>query len=354
MSRFTRPVGVSRDFLGADGENLWGDIGLAGFDEAGIDWEYLPQDVAVLRPEDVDGRPGLVFAAPAVDATTFDGVASPPLVLARFGVGYDAVDLDACTRAGVAVTITPDGAQKPVATAALGLLLGTLLNLGIKDRLVREDRWDERTAWMGRGLTGATVGVLGFGSTGTELARLLAPFDVTLLAYDPYCPPERAAELGARLVTRDELATQADAVVVMAALTPETRHLVDASFLALMKPTASLVNVARGPIVDEAALVTALQERRIRAAGLDVFEQEPLDPASPLRGLDNVLLAPHSIGWTDEMSRGNGASAVRAIVDALSGRIPRFVVNRAVLDRPSPSSTSSTDTPDIDPQEARA
>lgn len=326
-----RPVGISNDFLGPDGTNLWGDIGLDGLDEAGVDWEYLETDVPVLRPEDIDGRPAVLFAGPAVDASTFTGVESPPALLARFGVGYDAVDLDACTAAGVAVTITPDGAQRPVATAALGMLLGGLLNLSVKDRLVREGRWDERTAWMGRGLTGTTVGIVGFGSTATDFATLLAPFGVSILAYDPYCPPERADTFGARLVGIEELAEQSDAVVVMAVLTPETLHLVGEDFLARMRPTATLVNVARGPIVDESALVEALSHRRIRFAALDVFEREPLTDDSPLLALDNVLLTPHSVGWTDEMSLGNGRSAVGAILDVLAGRDPRFVVNTAVL-----------------------
>ncbi|MDF2045108.1 MULTISPECIES: NAD(P)-dependent oxidoreductase [Microbacterium] len=327
-----RPVGISRDFLDAAGRNVWGDIGLDGFDEAGIAWEYLPDDVPVLRPEDIDGRPAVLFAAPAVDATTFSGVTEPPMVLARFGVGYDAVDLDACTDAGVAVTITPDGARRPVATAALGMLLGGLLNLGIKDRLVREKRWDERTSWMGRGLTGTTVGVVGFGGTGTDLARLLAPFEVELLAYDPYCPLSRAEEFGAELVGLEDLAARSDAIVVMAVLTPETHHLIDADFLDRVKPTATLVNVARGPIIDEPALIAALRDGRLRAAALDVFENEPLPDDSPLRSLDNVLLSPHCVGWTDEMSLGNGRSAVRAVVGALAGEIPSFVVNRPVLE----------------------
>lgn len=329
-----RPVGISRDFLDADGVNVWGDIGLDGLDAAGIAWEYLRDDVAVLRPEDVDGRPAVLFAAPAVDASTFAAVAAPPLVLARFGVGYDAVDLDACTAKGVAVTITPDGARRPVATAALGMLLGALLNLGVKDRLVREHRWDERTSWMGRGLTGKTVGIVGFGSTGTDLARLLAPFDVELLAYDPYCPPSRAEEFGAEIVDRDELAARCDAIVIMAVLTPETHHLIDADFFARMKPTAALVNVSRGPIIDEDALITALGAGRLRSAALDVFEAEPLAADSPLRSFENVLLSPHSVGWTDEMSLGNGRSAVRAIIDALAGRAPAFVVNKDVLTTP--------------------
>lgn len=330
-----RPVGISRDFLDPDGANLWGDIGLDGLDAAGIEWEYLGSDVPELRPEDVEGRPALLFAAPAVTRATFEGVRRPPAVLARFGVGYDTVDLAACTAAGVAVTITPDGARRPVATAALGMLLGIQLNLATKDRLVRTGRWSERTGWMGRGLTGRTIGLIGFGSTATDLAALLAPFSPRLLAYDPYCPPERAVEAGAELVPLDRLARESDAVIVMAVLTPETEHLVDAAFFAAMRPHAVLVNVARGPIVDEAALIDALTGGRIRGAALDVFEAEPIDPNNPLLGLDSVLLTPHSVAWTDEMSIGNGRSAVQAIIDTLAGRPARFVVNREVLDTPA-------------------
>ncbi len=329
-------VGVSRDFLGGDGVNVWGDIGLSGLDDAGVAWEYMPDDVAEFTAEQLAPYDAVIFAAPAVTAASFaDGVPRPAL-LARFGVGYDAVDLAACTAAGVAVTITPDGARRPVATAALTMLLAALQNVVTKDRLVREHRWPERVNWMGRGLTGATVGLIGAGNTGTDLVRLLAPFEVEVIAYDPHCTPERAAAGGFACVGLDELAARADAIVVMAVLTPETYHLVDADFLARMKPEAVLVNVARGPIVDEVALIDALERRVIRHAALDVFEDEP--QTSGIERLDNVTLTPHSIAWTSEMSLGNGRSCVRAVLDVAAGRPPRYVINRDVLDNPAFSS----------------
>lgn len=331
----TKPIGISRDFLGRDGANLWGDIGLGRLDDLATPWEYLPEVTTELTPEQIDGRPAVIFAAPAVTEDTFTGVAESPLVLARFGVGFDAVDLAACTAHDVAVTITPDGARRPVATAALTLILGTLQNVSLKDRLVREGRWAENSLWMGLGLTGMTVGLVGFGSTATDLVNLLGPFQTKILAYDPYCPPERAEELGAKLAPLQEVAASADVLVVMAGLTPETFHLVNADLLATMKPTAVIVNVARGPIVDEEALIEALSSGVIRGAGLDVFEVEPLPASSPLISMDNVLLSPHSIAWTDEMSRGNGASAIQAALDVLTGRVPRFVVNKDVLERES-------------------
>lgn len=329
----TLKVGVTRDFLGLDGTNLWGDIGLSGLDAAGVTWEYLDEDAPSLLAEHIAPYDAVVFAAPSVTRRSFAEGTPRPALLARFGVGYDAVDLQACTDAGVAVTITPDGARRPVATAALTMLLAVLHNSVVKDRLVREGRWGDRALHMGRGLTGATVGLVGVGSTGSDLVELLRPFQVTALGHDPFCPPERAEALGVRLCGLSELAGESDAVVVMAALTPDTHHLIDAEVLGAMRPDAVLVNVARGQIVDEDALVAALTSRQIRAAGLDVFESEP--PTSGIERLPNVTLAPHSLAWTSEMSWGNGSSCVRAVVDLASGRIPQHVVNRDVLTRPT-------------------
>ncbi|MET9968062.1 NAD(P)-dependent oxidoreductase [Streptomyces sp. NPDC006356] len=332
MGRGAIRVGVSRDFLDADGRNVWGDIRLGELDAAGVDWHYLPRTTGELLAADVDGLDAVLFAAPAVTERTFAGATRPPLLFARFGVGYDTVDLDACTRHGALVTITPDGARRPVATAAVALLLAVMHNLVTKDRLVRERRWTEKEQWMGQGLTGRRVGLLGLGNTAGDLVELLRPFGVEIIAYDPYCPPATAERLGARLTDVDTVMAEADAVIVMCALTEETRHLVDARRLALMKPSAVLLNVARGPIVDETALIEALRVGRIRAAGLDVFESEPPAADNPLLTMENVILSPHALAWTDEMSAGNGGSAVRAILDIAEGQAPRFVVNRDALD----------------------
>jgi phosphoglycerate dehydrogenase-like enzyme len=327
-------VGISRDFLDAEGRNVWGDIGLSALDAAGVGWHYLPRTTGELLAADVDGLDAVLFAAPAVTPRTFEGAQHPPLLFARFGVGYDTVDLDACTRYDTLVTITPDGAKRPVATAALTLLLTVLHHVVVKDRLVREGRWDDKQRWMGRGLTGRRIGLVGLGSTARELVGLLRPFETEVIAYDPYCAPDLAAVLDVHLVDLDTVMAQADAVIVMAALTEETRHLIDARRLARMKPSAVLINVARGPIVDEHAVTEALIERRIAGAGLDVLETEPPAADNPLLTLDNVILSPHALAWTDEMSAGNGSSAVRAILAVAQGQVPEYVINRDVLHRP--------------------
>ncbi|HLZ09518.1 MAG TPA: NAD(P)-dependent oxidoreductase, partial [Chloroflexota bacterium] len=151
---------------------------------------------------------------------------------------------------------------------------------------------------------------------------------------DPFATAEAAAAVGVELVDLETLLRAADFLCICAALTPETHHLLNAERLALLKPTAFLINVARGPIVDQAALTTVLRERRIAGAGLDVFEEEPVDPNDEILTFDNVIVTPHAICWTDECMLNNGRSAIESILDVAAGRAPRYIVNRAVLDHP--------------------
>lgn len=327
-------VGLTRDFLKPDGTLGFGDIGLDLLDQApGVEWEFLAENTPELLPEQVRDYDALLVLGPRVTAGTLSG-SGRLTVVARFGVGYDNVDVPACTAAGVLLTITPDGVRRPVAVSVITLLLALSHRLIEKDRLTREGRWAEKLGYMGQGVTGRTLGVIGYGNIGREVFRLAQPFGMRHLAFDPHLPADAGQELGVELVDLDTLLTQSDFVAVCCALTPETHHLIDAARLARMKPNAYLINVARGPIVDQAALTEALEERRIAGAGLDVFEQEPVDPSDPVVTLDNVIVAPHAICWTDECFLGNGRSACESILDVAAGRAPRYVVNREVLEQP--------------------
>jgi D-3-phosphoglycerate dehydrogenase len=255
-------------------------------------------------------------------------------VVARFGVGYDTVDVPACTEAGIALCITPDGVRRPVAVSIITLMLALTGKLMVKDALTRKGAagYAQRAAHMGVGLVGRTLGSLGIGNIGAELFRLAKPFDMTFIAHDPYADKTVASDLGIELVSIEELFARADVLSVNCPLTPETRHIVNAERLALMKPTAYLINTARGPIVDQKALTRVLQERRIAGAGLDVLEKEPPDADDPILKLDNVTLAPHALCWTDQCFAGIGASCVRAVLGIMRGQTPPTVVNRPVLD----------------------
>ena len=187
---------------------------------------------------------------------------------------------------------------------------------------------------MGVGLAGRTLGSVGLGNIGRETFGLAAPFGMRHLAHDPYATPEAASEAGVELVDLGTLLRDSDFVMINSALTPETRHLLDAEKLALMKPTAYLINAARGPIVDQRALVDALRAERLAGAGLDVFEEEPADPEDPIFALPNVIATPHALAWTDEIALGNGRGAIESVLDVAAGRVPKNVVNRDVVDDP--------------------
>lgn len=325
-------VGLSLDLSDGNGGFSWGDIEIENLQP--LSWDFLTSVDSHFTPQSLHGFHGVAFAGPSVTANSFSTSFEPPLVLSRFGVGYDNIDLDACTAAGTALTITPDGSKKPVATAALMLTLSTMHRLVAKNSLARNDGWAHRLVGLGQGLNGKTVATIGLGNIATEFFRLISPFDVRKIAYDPWKTKEEGLSHGVELIDLSTLMSQADVVVVMAQLTPESHHLIGEAQIALMKSNAVLINISRGPIVEEAALIKALSRRAIFAAGLDVFESEPLAKNNPLLALDNVILTPHNIAWTDELARGMGRSAFKAIKDISQGAVPDFVVNKEVLTTP--------------------
>ena len=326
-------VALSADFRKADGSPLFPDFDLKPLIEApGVEVLFLePADS--LRAEQLADADALILLTPRFSAESIHPNGRLAVV-ARFGVGYDNVDVDALTRAGIPLVITPDGVRRPVAVSIIALMLALTGRLRIKDRLTREgpDGFNRRAQFMGCGLVGRTLGSLGIGNIGAEMFRLAKPFDMAFIAHDPYAAPELAHELGVELVELDDVFRRSDVLAVNCPLTADTRHLVNAPRLALMKPTAFLINTARGPIVDQQALTAVLQDERIAGAGLDVFEREPPPADDPLLRLDNAILTPHALCWTDQCFAGNGAADVRAVLDVQHGRVPRGVVNRDVLD----------------------
>jgi phosphoglycerate dehydrogenase-like enzyme len=185
---------------------------------------------------------------------------------------------------------------------------------------------------MGEGLIGKTLGQLGMGNIGAEVFRMAAPFGLNFIAHDPFIDKAKAAELGVEVVSSDELFRRSDFLSVSVPLSDATRHYVNAARLKLMKPTAYLINTARGPVVDQRALYQALTDGTIAGAGLDVFEVEPAPAEEPLFKLDSVIVTPHALCWTDECFAGNGAADIAAVTEVMHGRVPRGVVNREVLE----------------------
>jgi len=328
-------VALSGDFKKADGSPTFPDFDVEPLRKApGVEVEYIDASNPV-RAEQLADFDALILLMPrfARESVHPNGRLS---VVARFGVGYDNVDVPACTEAGIPLVITPDGVRRPVAVSIITLLLALTGKLLIKDKLTRggPETFNQRVDHMGVGLVGRTLGSIGIGNIGAELFRMAKPFDMKFIAHDPFADKAVAAELGIEPVSMEDVFRRADVLCVNCPLTPETKHLVNAERLALMKPTAYLINTARGPIVDQKALTKVLAERRIAGAGLDVLESEPPDPNDPILKLDNVILAPHALCWTDQCFAGNGAADVKAVLDIQHGRVPRGVVNRVVLDQP--------------------
>ena len=328
-------VGITRDILDSRSDPSFSQAALKILDDApGIEWEYLPTIARELTPEHA-ARYDAVYVNMARAPGTAVGRADCRLrVVARHGVGYDSVDVPAMTRAGIVVTNTPMAMPRPVATIALTFILALAGKLALKDRLTRTGRWDERMNNMGMGLTGRTLGVVGAGRIGKELLRMARVFDLKLLAADPYVNAVELSYIGARKVELATLLRESDFVVTIPLLNDETRHLISTRQFALMKPSAYFINVSRGPVVDELALIAALKDGRIAGAALDVFEREPVDPANPLLAMDNVIVTPHSLCWTDECFHNMASTGLRSIVDVASGHKPEFVVNTDVLAHP--------------------
>lgn len=326
-------VGITRDFLGPDGTSDLDALVGPLFEEAGLVWEYIAENPPVLQPEQIEKYDALLVLGAGITAETLTG-ADRLAIIARFGVGYDKIDVGACTESGVLLTIAPDGVRRPVATSILTFILSLSHQLLIKDRLTRAGGWRNTQNYRGMGLVGKTLGLIGMGNIGKEAFKLAEPFGMRHITFDPYVTPAEAEVLGVELVELDTLMQTADFVCVCCPLTDRTRGLVDERRIGLMKPTAYLINTARGPIVDQRALTTALQNRQIQGAGLDVFEQEPISDTDPLLSLDNVIVTPHSICWTDECFEGNGKSASQSIIRVAAGAIPDYIVNRDVLDSP--------------------
>jgi phosphoglycerate dehydrogenase-like enzyme len=328
-------VSLTADFFESDGRPKYRDIGLDRLADAsrfavGRFRDHHPE----IAPEQLAGVNGVVVLTPRVTARSLER-SDDLLVVARFGVGYDSVDVPACTAADVVLCIAAGAVDRPVAEATVGWMLALTHNLLVKDTLVRQARWNDRSRFMGCELRERTLGVIGFGGIGRALVKLLAGFGMhPPLVHDPFAPAARVEEHGARSVSLDELLTGADFVSIHCPLTAETRNLIGARELSLMKPDAYLINTARGGIVDEAALAAALAGRRIAGAALDCFADEPLTAAPVFADFDNVFLAPHCIAWTDEMFRDIGRTACQSIVDLAGGNRPRGVVNPEVFSRP--------------------
>ena len=282
----------------------------------------------------------LVALAPRADAilTNWKGVrrrtieaAAKCQVIVRYGVGLDNIDIEAATECGIAVANVPDYCMDEVSNEAMALLLSGARGILTYDRSVHSGTWDVKVGMPLFRLQGMTLGIVGFGRIGRTVAPKAQAFGLRVVACDPYIDPQEMVQRGVTPVDFDMLVRESDFVTLHTPLTPETRGMIGRESLAKMKPTAWLINTARGPVVDTAALYDALRKKQIAGAGLDVLPQEPPDFSNPLFTLPNVIVTPHSAFYSEGSLRELQAKAAERVVEALTGKVPGTIANPAIL-----------------------
>jgi len=250
------------------------------------------------------------------DERVLSALAPKLRIVARFGIGFEHVDLECASRLGVAVTNTPGCMSAGVADLAMALILGIGRRIPQLDRKIKDGGWDAR--FVGNELEGKTVGLVGYGNIARKLAKYLSGFDCRILKYDIALPECDGL---------DVIARESDYISLHLPATNETRGMIGKGFISKMKPTAFLINTARGEVVDEHEMIAALKENRIAGAALDVFEQEPLPVDSELRSLPNVIFTPHIASYTYETVSKSAFTAIDNIEDLFEGRTPRNILN---------------------------
>jgi D-3-phosphoglycerate dehydrogenase len=292
----------------------------------------------VLAPRDCLSEEGVIAVAREADAILVrEAPVSAGVIdalthckaIVRYGVGVDNIDLEHARRRGIYVANVPGYGTEEVSDHAAALLLACIRNLRTRDANLREGRFETGIQESIFRTTGKTLGLIGYGQIGRALHRKWKGFlPQRVLVFDPYAQPKTLLENGAEAAELDRLLTESDYISLHAPLTPQTRHIVNAETLAKMKPNAIIVNTARGELIDEKALAAALAEGRIAAAGLDVFEKEPLGPDHPFIGLPNVVLSGH-VGWySKDAVKELQTRGAQEVVRVLSGGVPQCWVNR--------------------------
>ncbi|ADQ06245.1 D-isomer specific 2-hydroxyacid dehydrogenase NAD-binding protein [Caldicellulosiruptor hydrothermalis 108] len=254
-------------------------------------------------------------------------------VIGRYGVGVNTIDIEAATEKGICVVNVPDYCMDEVSDHALALILTLARKIVLLNNSVKKGIWDYKISKPIYRLRGKVLGLVGFGRIPRTLAQKAKSIGFNILVYDPYISPNDAEAYGAKLVSLDELMTQSDFISIHVPLNKETYHLIGPQELKLMKPTAFLINTARGPVIDEKALIEVLLEKRIAGAALDVTEVEPIQSDNPLLKMDNVIITPHVAWYSEEAEAELRTKAAQGIADVLLGYWPRYLVNKEVMSK---------------------
>ena len=322
-------VGISGDLLNSNGIPCFGNEALSKIKtRSDIEIIWMDKSIKEITEEMASKFDAILLNIPKASAKSVSRDDCKLKIISRFGVGYDSVDIEAMKEKGIVVTNTPNAVRRPVAVAALTMMFALSGKLLKKNDLVRSGQWNDRTNFMGMGLTQKTLGIVGAGSIGQETIKLSQPFFKKIIAFDPFLTKEELHSTGALKTDLIELAKSSDIIVVLCNLNKSTQGMINNKFFSNMKKTSYIINLSRGPVINEKDLELALENKMIAGAGLDVTSEEPLSPNSKLMSFENVILTPHSLCWTDECFHNIATEAINSILNFFDGTKLENQVNK--------------------------
>ncbi len=321
-------LGISSDLLTNEGRPCFGEEPLkALFREEDIFVEWMEPQMQILSEKETSKYDAILLNSPKLTIDSINPNNNKLKIVSRFGVGYDSVDLNVLKKNNIMLTNTPNAVRRPVAIASLTMILSLAGKLIVKDQLLREGRWNERTNYMGVGLMNKTLGLIGFGGIGKEFVKISKNLFKKIICFDPYVDRKEMHNLQVEKVNFNEIAISSDFVVILCDLNEKTKGMIDSFFLNKMKSSSYLVNLSRGAVVNEKDLVTALKQNKIAGAGLDVMTNEPIEENNDLINLKNTILTPHSLCWTDECFDSIAKEAISSILNYFQNK---DIINRIV------------------------
>tara|TARA_A100001015_G_scaffold293998_1_gene371264 strand:+ start:406 stop:1383 length:978 start_codon:yes stop_codon:yes gene_type:complete len=314
-------VGISGDLLNNENEPCFGNAPLELLkNRKDIEISWMDKSITELTSDMSSVYDAILLNLPKAKAHSVSKTNCKLKIISRFGVGFDSVDIEAMKRKNIIVTNTPNAVRRPVAVAALTMIFGLASKLIKKDNLVRTGNWNQRTNFMGVGLSKKTLGVIGAGSIGTETIKLSKPFFKNILAFDPFLSEEEIFQKGAVKTDLQKLAAKSDFIVILCNLDNSTKAMINSNFFSNMKRSGYILNLSRGPVINEIDLEKALEDKIIAGAGLDVTNIEPLQTNSKLLKHDDVIITPHALCWTDECFNDIANEAISSILNYIDGK----------------------------------
>jgi len=322
-------VGISGDLLNSNGIPCFGNEALSKIkSRSDMEITWMDKSINEITEEMASKFDAILLNIPKASAKSVCRDDCKLKIISRFGVGYDSVDIEAMKEKGIVVTNTPNAVRRPVAVAALTMMFALSGKLLKKNDLVRAGQWNDRTNFMGMGLTQKTLGIVGAGSIGQETIKLSQPFFKKIIAFDPFLTKEELHSKGTLKTDLIKLAKSSDIIVVLCNLNKSTQGMINNKFFSNMKKTSYIINLSRGPVINEKDLELALENKMIAGAGLDVTSVEPLSPNSKLMSFENVILTPHSLCWTDECFHNIATEAINSILNFFDGTKLENQVNK--------------------------